>query len=115
MRCTACNRPLLKPFVIVGRLAMGPKCARRAGLTLTAARQAIRRSPKPQAPNPTQQDLFDPHSFPSHADRACQGQMAGRFPGALPSRKPAMAADGIRQPDEGSPMAELTQETTCTQ
>lgn len=36
--CALCGRPTM-PFVVIGREAIGPKCAKRAGLTPT-------RSPK---------------------------------------------------------------------
>jgi hypothetical protein len=34
-----CNRPLDKPAAMLGRLAIGPKCARRAELLLPAKKQ----------------------------------------------------------------------------
>lgn len=40
MRCAMCNRPLDKPAAMLGKLAIGPKCARRAGLLLPKRERA---------------------------------------------------------------------------
>ena len=39
MRCAMCNRPLDKPAAMLGKLAIGPKCAKRAELLLPAKKQ----------------------------------------------------------------------------
>jgi hypothetical protein len=41
-RCTACNRITLKPAAIVGRMVLGPTCARKAGLTMRKLAKAMR-------------------------------------------------------------------------
>jgi hypothetical protein len=42
MNCALCGRPLLNPTVMIGREAIGPKCARKAGLTRLAAQTGSR-------------------------------------------------------------------------
>lgn len=32
MKCSACGRSMVKPFLTVGRMALGPRCARRMNL-----------------------------------------------------------------------------------
>ena len=39
--CAMCGRPTA-PFVMIGREAIGPKCAKRAGLTPSKAPKGIR-------------------------------------------------------------------------
>lgn len=36
MRCALCGKPLLNPAVMIGREPIGPKCAKKAGLTKLA-------------------------------------------------------------------------------
>lgn len=60
-RCAICGRPT-GPFVMIGREAVGPQCARRAGLTPRKApkgstlRFVARRPP---VKRPVNLDLFD--------------------------------------------------------
>lgn len=39
MKCAICGRRLLKPALSIGRMNVGPKCARRAGLIEPKRRQ----------------------------------------------------------------------------
>lgn len=53
MKCALCGRALRNPTVLIGREPVGPKCARRAGLTKLAAQTGSRvlrfGRPKPSA------------------------------------------------------------------
>jgi hypothetical protein len=40
MRCAMCNRPLDKPAAMLGKLAIGPRCAKRAELLLPKRERA---------------------------------------------------------------------------
>lgn len=42
MKCAICGRPTLKPAVLLGAEAIGPTCARRAGLTAIKPRAGSR-------------------------------------------------------------------------
>lgn len=39
MKCAICGRRLLNPALSIGRMNVGPKCARRAGLIQPKSRQ----------------------------------------------------------------------------
>ena len=60
--CAMCGRPTT-PFVLIGREAIGPKCARKAGLTPTRAPKGSRLQFLKQKPTredyPTTGDLFE--------------------------------------------------------
>lgn len=47
MICAFCNRSLKTAAVLVGSMAIGPKCARRAGLMPLAAKRAGQVRPGP--------------------------------------------------------------------
>lgn len=65
MRCVMCNRPLLHAAPTVptkaGPLLIGPKCAKRAGLTAKSERAlTLRKAPaKPQAADSRQCDWLE--------------------------------------------------------
>ncbi len=42
MKCIQCNRPIGRAAVVVGSYAYGPKCARKAGLIVSAPVAAIK-------------------------------------------------------------------------
>ena len=61
--CAMCGKPT-KPYVLIGREAIGPKCAKRAGLTPMKAPKGSRlkfvkakKSPRERVPETL--DLFD--------------------------------------------------------
>lgn len=66
MKCIACNRPIFtSPTATIasrgGPLHYGPVCARRAGLTVTAAKRGMRLftpTPRRRRSDETQLDLF---------------------------------------------------------
>lgn len=63
LTCVMCGRPT-EPFVMVGVMAVGPKCAKRAGLTPAKAPKGHRLqfvTPKKSKrdPLPTTRDLFE--------------------------------------------------------
>lgn len=66
--CAMCGRPTM-PFVMIGREAIGPKCAKRAGLTPTKAPKGSRlrfiRSHPPQPKFPETLDLFNDYDEPT--------------------------------------------------
>ena len=59
--CAMCGRPT-RPFVMIGREAIGPRCARKAGLTPTKAPKGSRlkfvREKPVREPVPETLDLF---------------------------------------------------------
>ncbi len=66
--CAMCGRPT-NPFVMIGREAIGPKCAKRAGLTPAKAPKGSRlrfiRHHAPQPKYPETLDLFPDHDEPT--------------------------------------------------
>ena len=40
MRCVMCGRPMQRPALQLGKMALGPVCARKAGLIQPEVRQA---------------------------------------------------------------------------
>lgn len=61
LKCCLCGKPT-KPFAFIGAMAVGPKCAQRAGLTpkKTKKGSAIRfAKPVPRAREPATIDMFD--------------------------------------------------------
>ena len=63
MRCALCGKPLLNPTVMIGREAIGPKCARKAGLTKVAKKTGSRvlffGRVRNESRDPQTGDLFD--------------------------------------------------------
>lgn len=63
MKCALCGRALRNPTVMIGREAIGPKCARKAGLTNLAAQTGSRvlrfGRPKPSRDEGKNLDLFE--------------------------------------------------------
>lgn len=62
-KCAMCGRPTT-PYVMIGNEAIGPKCARRAGLTPTNLPKGtklrfIRHEAKHRQPVPETPDLFE--------------------------------------------------------
>lgn len=55
MKCAMCNRPLNRPALQLGKMALGPKCARRVGLIQPKARQAA----EPVHRDALTKDLFE--------------------------------------------------------
>lgn len=72
LRCAYCGRPT-DPFVMLGREAIGPKCAQRMGLT---PRKAPKGSAlkfvarRPPVKRPVNLDLFDDHENDADAQAA---------------------------------------------
>ncbi len=67
-KCAFCGRPT-EPFVMIGREAVGPTCAKRANLTPRKAPKgsALRFvSRRPPVKSPVNLDLFDDYEI--HAD-----------------------------------------------
>ena len=62
MICAICGRPTM-PFVMIGREAVGPKCARKVGLVpskaLKGSRLRFSKARPPAAPIPQNLDLFE--------------------------------------------------------
>ena len=61
LKCCLCGKPT-KPFAFIGAMAVGPKCAQRAGLTpKTTKRGSAIRFAKPgkREQGPTTIDMFD--------------------------------------------------------
>ena len=60
--CAMCGRPT-QPFVMIGREAIGPKCAKKAGLTPSKAPKGRRlrfvRAKPEREDGPTTGDLFE--------------------------------------------------------
>ncbi len=65
--CAMCGRKTV-PFVMIGQEAIGPQCARKAGLTPTKARRGgyVRFMRQKAKPVP-QLDLFDQPPFGEHS------------------------------------------------
>lgn len=63
LTCVMCGRPT-EPFVMIGQSAIGPKCAKRAGMTpaklpKTTRLKFVRPSKAPRQAMPTTRDLFE--------------------------------------------------------
>ena len=59
LRCALCGKPT-EPFAFVGAMAVGPKCAKRAGLISTKTRKGSSlRLAKPTRRGAETPDLFD--------------------------------------------------------
>ena len=56
-KCALCGRKTT-PFAFIGDMAVGPKCAKRAGLTTSRARVSIVKQ-KRTKPDDAQIDLFE--------------------------------------------------------
>lgn len=56
-KCALCGRKTT-PFAFIGDMAVGPKCAKRAGLTTSRARVSIVKQ-KRAKPDDSQIDLFE--------------------------------------------------------
>ena len=65
MHCALCGRPLLQAAVMIGREGIGPKCAKKAGLTALAKKtgsRVLRIGRRPSAERkrmPETMDLFE--------------------------------------------------------
>ena len=61
LRCCLCGKPT-EPFAFIGAMAVGPRCARKAGIVPAKARKgsAIRFArPVKRDPDPATIDMFD--------------------------------------------------------
>lgn len=56
MRCVMCGRPMNRPALQLGKMALGPKCARRAGLIQP---KAPRQAAEPVYRDALTRDLFE--------------------------------------------------------